>query len=377
MNRGKSYDDKVFCIADLEANALGRLPRATADYINGGSMLHETLRANNEAYDRYVFVPRYFKDVRKVDTTTVCLGKKVAFPVGISPSAMHSLCHQDAEVATARAAAERGINMILSTYTNTPVDVVAGELGGMALGQQLSKVLDEGINQSIIDNAEAAGASALFVTVDCPWLGRRLGDYRNSFAPPTDMPFPSFPTDVDIHNLSTADQRIAYDADLSWEKVRALKGRTKMQIWLKGILSPIDAAMAVEAGVDGILVSNHGGRQLDGAISTLEALPAIVEAVAGRVPVHIDGGIRRGSDIFKALALGAQHVWLGRTVLWGLAYKGQAGVKLVLDTLYDEFQLVMALNGCATVAEIGPHLLARRHLDGSVVPLLLSREARL
>lgn len=207
--------------------------------------------------------------------------------------------------------------MILSTYANRTVAEVSEPLLAVnqALGQQLSKVVDESINDQILNRAQQAGAKAVYLTIDCPWLGRRLRDVRCNFALPPGMPFPSFPADLDgLLGAGNSCDRTRYDASLTWTSLRSFKDRAHsrgLQLWLKGVLSSEDANLGVQAGVDGILVSNHGGCQLDDALSTLDALPGVVAAVQGRIPVHLDGGIRRGSDIFKALALGAEHVWIG------------------------------------------------------------------
>lgn len=320
MNRSQSHDSQVACLADLEPLAEARMSEPLRDYVGGGGMDEHTLAANCASFDRFIFIPRYLKDVTKVNTRTTCLGKQVAFPLGISPSAMHQLHHPDGEVATARAAAKKGVNMILSTYANCSVHDVAAPLvaAGQALSQQLSKVVDEDINDRILDRAQAAGATAVFLTIDCPTLGRRLRDVRCNFTLPPGTQLPSFPPDLDVMAVGGSTARTAYDASLTWDGLKQVKQRVHsrgLQLWLKGVLSPADASLAVEAGVDGILVSNHGGRQLDGSLSTLDALPGVVAAVAGRIPVHLDGGIRRGSDIFKALALGADHVWIGSSSL--------------------------------------------------------------
>jgi (S)-2-hydroxy-acid oxidase len=370
MNRAVTYDERVHCIADLEKAANEILTPMARDFISGGSMDLQTLAENKATYDRYRLRPRVMVDVTTVDTTTTCLGSKVAFPLGISPSANHGMAHHEAELGTSRAASKKGINMVLSSWSNTSPEDVAkqGESSGIAYAHQLSVVMDEPTNMSIIKNAEKCGYKALFVSVDCPWLGRRLNEMRNSFTVPPHLKYPCYPW-IDGTNQVSDDIRTQYDASLTWDYVRQLKKKTKMQIWLKGILTGEDAALAVDAGADGILVSNHGGRQLDGAMSTLEALPEIVEAVKGRIPVHIDGGIRRGSDIFKALALGADHCWVGRIALWGLAYNGEKGVSLALNILHDEFRLVMALMGCKTVSDIKPEHLARMGTDGRLIKL--------
>lgn len=177
--------------------------------------------------------------------------------------------------------------------------------------------------------------------------------------------------------MVSSDHRTQYETNLTWSYIEDLKKKTKLQIWLKGILTAEDAEMAINAGADGIVVSNHGGRQLDGALSTLDALPDVVAAVNGRIPVHIDGGIRRGNDIFKALALGADHCWVGRIAVWGLAYKGQEGVSIALNILHDEFRLVMALMGCTSVKDIKPEHLARMSADGTFQKITRRAEPKL
>lgn len=370
MNRAKSYDDKVFSISDLEREAEKRLDPMTRDYYAGGSMELRTIGENTSSFDKYRLRPRVLVDVSEVDTTTTCLGLKVAFPLGFCPTACHGLAHKDAEAGTSRAAAKKGINMILSSWSNTsPEEVIKQGAGsGNAYAQQLSVVKDDATNMLIIKRAEAAGYKALFVTVDCPWLGRRLNEIKNNFQLPDHLTMPCYPW-MNPQNMDSVDDRTQYDNKLTWDFIRHYKTKTSMQIWLKGVLTGEDAALAVEAGADGILVSNHGGRQLDGATSTLDALPEIVAAVRGRIPVHLDGGIRRGSDIFKALALGADYVWVGRVALWGLAYKGEEGVSIALNILHDEFRTVMALTGCTKVEDIGPQHLARMGTDGALYPV--------
>lgn len=375
MNRAKTYDDKVFCIDDLEKEAQDKLSPMVRDFYSGGSMDLNTLTENKTSFDRYRLRPRIMVDVTKVDTTTNCLGSDVAFPLGLSPSANHGLAHSDGEIATSRAASKKKINMTLSSWSNTHSRDVAneGKGSGMSYAQQLCVVKDEPTNMSIIKNAENAGYKALFVTVDCPWLGRRLNEMRNTFSLPPNLSFPNYPF-ITQRSMVSDDDRTQYDASITWGYIQELKQKTSMQIWLKGILTAEDAELAVNAGADGILVSNHGGRQLDGAMSTLEALPEVVAAVNGRIPVHIDGGIRRGSDIFKALALGADYCWIGRVALWGLAYKGEEGVSLALNILHDEFRTVMALTGCTSIKDIKPEHLARIGSDGRYHKV--SREAK-
>lgn len=330
----------------------------------------QTLRDNRAAYDRYRLRPRVMVDVSQVDPTTVCLGRRVAFPLGVAPAAGHGLAHQDAELGTARAVAGRGINMGLSTWSNSSIEDVAaqGREAGTVYAQQLSLVKDPSANLEIIRRAEAAGFKALFVSVDCPWLGRRLNEHKNDFSYPPHLQWPQVPH-MNTAAMVSNDLKTQYETNMHWGLIKWLKSHTKMQVWIKGILNPDDANLAVEAGANGIIVSNHGGRQLDGVCATLDALQDVVDAVDGRVPVHIDGGITRGSDVFKALAIGAAHVWTGRVPLWGLAYNGEAGVRLGLNILYDEFILVMALMGCQSIKDIKRSHLTIMGTDGRYRPL--------
>lgn len=378
MNRAITYDDKVHCINDLEIEANKKLSPMVRDFFGGGSMDLNTVRENKSAYDRYSLRPRVMVDVTEVDTSTTCLGNKVAFPLGFSPSANHGLAHPDAERGTSRAAAKKGINMALSSWTNTPPREVVeqGKEAGISYAHQLSAIKDEEVTMSIIRNAEAAGFKAIFLSVDCPLLGRRLNEMKNTFTLPADCTFPCYPF-IKGGDMVSDDIRTQYETNITWPYIRELKKKTKLEIWLKGILTGEDAEMAVNAGADGIIVSNHGGRQLDGALSTLDALPDVVASVNGRIPVHIDGGIRRGSDIFKALALGADHCWVGRVAVWGLAYKGEDGVSIALNILHDEFRLVMALMGCTSVKDIKPEHLARMTSDGTFRRVMRRAEPKL
>lgn len=374
MNRSAVYDDRVHCIADLEKEGMANLPRMVAGFFSGGSMDLLTRDDNKLAYDRYRLRPRVLIDVTNVDTSTVCLDKVSAFPMGIAPAANHALAHPSGEVGTSRAAARKGVHMALSVWSNYSTADVCQQAkiinkGDIAYCQQLCVLKDVDLNLNVLKRAEAAGCKALFVTVDCPWLGRRLNEFKNTFSLPSTLKFPNIPEIDEPQSMVTTDERIAYDAALIWQKIQYFKQHTKMQIWLKGILTAEDAELAVQHGADGIIVSNHGGRQLDGTLATLDALPEVVNAVRGRIPVHIDGGIRRGSDIFKALALGADYCWVGRIPLWGLAYKGEEGVSIALNILHDEFKLVMALMGCKTVKDITAKHLARLQSDGLYKPV--------
>ncbi|GFZ51275.1 hypothetical protein JCM24511_09033 [Saitozyma sp. JCM 24511] len=367
--RGNARDPHVFCIADLIEHSEKRLSKMASEYIAGGAMDMIT-RDNCAEFDRYRLLPRVMKDVRNVDPTAECWGVKSTFPLGFSPTGIHGVAHKDKELGVSRAAASQGVPMCLSSWATSSIeDVVAqGVNSGIPYAMQLSVVEDPDANLFTIRKAEAAGAKALWVTCDLPILGRRLNEFKNSFSIPEGLTIPNLPPDVDFR-APTKNSRMGYDRGMTWEKVQWFKKNTKMQVWLKGIMDPEDAKLAVEAGADGIIVSNHGGRQLDGISSTLAALPGVVDAVAGCIPVHFDGGIRRGTDIFKALALGADFCFVGRIALWGLGYNGEEGVKLALGLLYDEFFATMTMVGVTSVKEIGRHHLARIAADGSLVRL--------
>jgi 4-hydroxymandelate oxidase len=278
------------------------------------------------------------------------LGKPAAMPVFLSPTAFHRLADPEGERATARAAAAAGVVMSVSMASTTAVEELA-KAGGR-LWFQLYVQPDLAFTRAVIRRAEAAGCEALVLTVDSPVFGRRLRDLRHRF---TDLP-----PGLACEHLRepTADgygapRQIAFSADVSWEHVSWLRRTTQLPLVLKGILHPDDARLAVEHGVDAVLVSNHGGRQLDGVPATLAALPAVADAVAGRIPVLMDGGIRRGTDVVKALALGATAVGLGRPVLWGLAAAGEAGVGQVLGQLRAELAGALALVGLGAPGEAG------------------------
>ncbi|GAA6022734.1 hypothetical protein JCM10207_008083 [Rhodosporidiobolus poonsookiae] len=365
-NRAPKRDEHIFTIADLRLAANKRLPKMYREYFDEGAMDLITVRDNEEAYNRLKIRPRILRDVTSVDPSTTIFGQKVAFPLGFSPTGNHKLAHPQGEIATSNAAAKFGIGMALSTYSTVALEDVIAQGQGNPYVMQCSLVKDEQTNLQLIQRAEAAGYKALFVTVDAPTLGRRLNEIRNQFELPAGTEYPNFSAE---HRSSTI-QDTASDSDaLHYGKrfaslMKWIRAHTKLEVWLKGIYTAEDVEEAIANGVDGILVSNHGGRQADGVAATIDALPECVAAARGRVPVHIDGGIRRGSDIFKALALGAQHCWVGRVAIWGLAHNGEAGATLALQLLYDEFKTIMTLAGCATVADIKPSHLGRIGTDG-------------
>ncbi|CAL8579877.1 hypothetical protein XPA_005607 [Xanthoria parietina] len=265
---------------------------------------------------------------------------------------MHKLAHPDGELATSRAASSMKVPMALSSYSTTSLEEVKAQGADNPYMIQMCIVKDRNITLQLLHRAEEVGYKALFLSVDVPVLGRRLGEMQNQFRLPKDLSFPNLVSTGD-DEFGTGQGPTAFDDTLEWtEIVPWLQAHTKMEIWLKGITSPEDVEQAVSCGVDGIIVSNHGGRQLDGMPATIDALRQCAPIARGRIQLAMDGGIRRGSDIFKALALGAQFCFVGRIPIWGLAYKGQAGVELGMKILLSEFQVTMALAGCRSVKEI-------------------------
>ena len=307
------------------------------------------MHANEEAFARRRIVPRVLRGAADRDLRTELLGAELSMPVLIAPTAFHRLAHPDGEVATARAAADAGTVFVVSMAATRPVEEIAA--AGGTLWFQLYPQPDRAFTEAVVRRAEAAGCRALVVTVDSPVFGRRERDLRNGFL--------DLPAGLACENMRDRDGRvrpIAMDAAMGWERIDWLRGRTGLPILLKGVLHPADARLAVEHGVDGLIVSNHGGRQLDGAIAALDALPGVVEAAGGRLPVLVDGGIRRGTDVLTALALGAAAVLVGRPVIWGLAVGGATGVRHVLELLRTDLDHALALAGAARPADLTPDL---------------------
>ncbi|KAJ5172509.1 hypothetical protein N7492_005102 [Penicillium capsulatum] len=364
-HRGETLHKDVCCIADLKDLGSRRLSPMVRDYYNEGAMDLITLRENESAFDRYRIRPRILVNVDNIDTSTKILGSKVSLPFGFSPAASHKLAHADGEVATSRAAAKYNICMGLSSYATYPLEDVAAQGLGNPYVMQMCVLKDRSITIQLLERAEKAGYKALFLSVDVPVLGKRLNEYRNEFRIPEDMSYPNI-----LSSGADTSDRTDYDPSLDWETaIPWLRQHTSLQIWLKGVCSPEDVELAIKYGINGIVISNHGGRQLDGIPSTLDALRVCAPVAQGRIPITIDGGIRRGSDIFKALALGASYCFLGRIPIWGLAYDGQEGVELAIKILRQELKITMALAGCRTISDIKKHYLSVLQPDGILAKL--------
>ena len=344
-------------IYDYEQAAAEKMPAASHEYYAGGVADNLTLHENRAAFDRLKLLPRIFRDVSQISLETMLGGAKRPSPFLIAPAAMHKLGHPDGELATARAAATFGMPQILSTLSSVAVEEVTAV--GHPVWFQLYIFRDRGWSAEIVQRAVAAGCQALVVTVDVPVQGLRENLHRINFAFPEDIPIPNLVRANHSQDNSSLLKLVNdnFDPGLTWADIDWLRNLTDVPIWVKGILRADDAQHAAQAGVDGIIVSNHGGRQLDTAVTPIEALPTVKTAVGDSIELILDGGIRRGTDVLKALALGANGVALARAPLWGLAVDGEAGVRHVLQILHDELENVMAQCGCTAVAQLTPDLI--------------------
>lgn len=352
---------------EYEACAAATLSPMARDYYASGAWDEVTLRDNRAAFERIRLRPRVLVDVSQRDMSLTLFGRALSMPILVAPMAFQCLAHPEGELATAKAAAQLGTTLILSTLSTQSLEDVAaaGAAASKEAGQwfQLYVHRDRGLTQALIERAEAAGYTALCLTVDAPVLGQRERDRQNRFALPAGLELANLASlkTLAISQRSDESGLFAYFMEqinpaLTWADLEWLRSHTLLPLVVKGVLRGDDAVRAVEHGAQAIVVSNHGGRQLDGAIAAIDALPEVVQAVRGQVDVLVDGGVRRGTDVLKALALGAKAVLLGRPVLWGLTVGGSEGVEQVLSQLRHEFDLAMALSGCARLQDIDPSL---------------------
>lgn len=360
--------DGVVTLADHENHARTRLDAKAWAYFSGGAADELTLRANRSAWDELQLLPRVLQPLAGGHTRVQLLGRTLDHPILLAPVAYQRMAHPDGELATAHAAAALGAGLVLSTQASTPLEDVAravqGEAGRGPLWFQLYLQPDRGFTRELVQRAQGAGYEALVLTVDAPVHGARDRERRAGFHLPPGvravnldgMSVPSPP------NLG-AGQSALFDGLLhhapTWDDLAWLQAQTRLPVLLKGVLHPDDARQAAQLGVAGLIVSNHGGRTLDTAPATAAALPRIAEAVSGVLPLLVDGGIRRGTDVLKAMALGASAVLVGRPYVHGLANAGAMGVAHVLRLLRDELEIAMALCGCRTLAQASPALLDR------------------
>ncbi|SDG33191.1 alpha-hydroxy acid oxidase [Pelagibacterium luteolum] len=372
----------AYTIADLKAQAQRRVPRMFFDYADSGSWTEGTYRSNEEDFHKVLFRQRVAVDMTNRSLKSTMVGDEVSMPVAIAPTGFGGMQHPDGEMLGARAARAFGIPFTLSTMSICSIEDVSEATGGAPFWFQLYVMRDREFMYNLIDRAKAAGCSALVLTLDLQILGQRHKDLRNGLSAPPKINLNTFwqlasrprwclsmlktkrhtfrnivghaKSVGDLSSLSswTAEQ---FDPQLSWKDIEWIKERWGGKLILKGIMDPEDARMAAASGADALIVSNHGGRQLDGAPSSLAALPAIVEAVGDKIEVHMDGGIRSGQDVMRALCLGAKGVYIGRPWLYGVAAGGEAGVKTALDIIRKELDLTMAFCGERDIRNAGRH----------------------
>ncbi len=346
----------LVCIPDYELAAQKKLTLTAREYLNSGAADEFSLRRNRAAFDDLLLKPRVLRDVSRLDTALELFGQLLAHPVLLAPAAYHKLFHKQGEIGSARGAAKAAAVLTVSSFATTSLEDIARSTPAPKWFQ-LYMPPDRAIPKDLVQRAEAAGYCAICMTVDTPVLGIRNREMRSGFG---------LPRGVHRENLrrygaalasaahfdETGAMVAALDASVTWKDVEWVRSLTRLPVILKGILAPEDAILAAQHGAAGIIVSNHGARNLDTTPSTIEALPHVVAAVDGRFPVLLDGGIRRGTDVLKALALGAKAVFIGRPYLWGLAVNGESGVEHVIRILLNELRSVMALCGRPSLASL-------------------------
>ena len=359
-----SATDVMASLDDFETIARTCMTPMAYDYVAGGAGDEHTLGWNRDAYRNIQLRARVLVDVSHIDTRLTLFGQTLPFPILLSPTAYHKLAHPEGELATVRGAGQAGATMIVSSFATTGIEDVA-RAATRPLWLQIYGQSDRGFTRALVERAEAAGCQALCLTVDTPVLGARNREARAGFALPAGL------SRVNLEGLAGVSANASHrpaegqmystvlDPALTWKDVEWLRGFAKVPVLLKGVLDAEDARHAVEAGVAGLIVSNHGARNLDTVPATVTALPRVAESVAGRIPILVDGGIRRGTDVLKALALGATAVGIGRPCLFGLAVNGANGVARVIDILRNEFEIAMALTGRTSLAAIDHTVLWR------------------
>ncbi len=368
--------------AMLEVQATAAMTPEAAAYIGGGAGLQKTIERNRTGFDQWQIVPRMLVNVESEQPGITLFGHTLPSPVLACPIGVLEMVHPEADLAVAKAATEVGVPYIFSNQASVPMETCADAMGDSPHFFQLYWSRSRDLVLSFVRRAEACGCSAIVVTLDTTFLGWRVKDLALAHLPflwdkgiaqyTTDPVFRHIVSQMraqlppDLTGLPTAEaltfSQIYNNPTLTWDDLSFLREHTKLPILLKGILHPDDARKAIDCGMDGIVVSNHGGRQVDGSISTIEALPAIADVVAGQIPVLFDSGIRGGADMFKAIALGATAVCVGRPYVWGLTLAGQAGVREVLQQLMNDFDLTMRLAGCRSVADISRESLTQNQL---------------
>ncbi|XP_001604745.1 hydroxyacid oxidase 1-like [Nasonia vitripennis] len=352
---------KLKSIPDFESHALTILPKNARDYYNVGQDEEDTIRWSREIYKKFRILPRMLRNVSNRDISTTVLGEKVSMPVGVSPTGFQNFAHPDGECGNARAAEAAGTVFVLSCYSTTGIDEVAKAAPNGNKWLMTSIFKDREATLHMVRKAEKCGFKAILVIVDNPIYGKcknsALVDCLNKYKAKAAIFEEYLSTKKDVLVKGYSNNILDYlldllDDSLTWDDVAWLKSVTKLPIVLKGILTPEDAVLGVESGASAIFVSNHGGRQLDNTPATLEVLAGIAKAVGDKAEVYVDGGVTRGTDVFKALALGARMVFVGRSMLWGLACDGERGARSVLEILREEVEQTFALTGCSSVKQV-------------------------
>jgi lactate 2-monooxygenase len=354
-------------VDELQRQAEAVLSPEAYAYVAGAAGAEDTMSANREGFRRWRIVPRFLRNVTQRDLSTTVLGTKLRAPLLLAPVGVQSILHAEAELAVARAARSVGVPIVLSTLSSVPMEAIAQAMGDVPRWFQLYWPQNNDLAASFVARAERAGYSALVVTLDTYLLGWRERDLQKAYLPflqgqglgnylsdPVFRAALSAPPEKDPLPAIMYFIQVVSNPSLTWSDLAFLRRHTRLPILLKGILSPDDARQALDHGMDGIIVSNHGGRQLDGAIAAIDALPPVARAVGDRAALLFDSGIRRGADVIKALALGAKAVLLGRPYCYGLAVGGEAGVRSVLENLIADVDLTLGLAGCASLAELSP-----------------------
>jgi len=363
---GDIYPKLPLSLSEYEELAGSVLDKPAYDYYRSGANDEITLAENLQAYKRIQLYPRILVDVEKRDLTTTVLGQEISMPIMIAPTAFHKMACPSGEIATAQAAEKNQTLMVLSSLSTTTPEEVAASTSG-PLWFQLYIYKDRDLTKRVIHRVEELGYKALCITVDAPLLGRRERDVRNTFSLPKGLTIATVGDYLEkamAENAKNSSLNVYFtnllDQSVTWRDVEWIRSISELPIILKGVHRTDDAIRAVEHGFDGIVVSNHGGRQLDTVPATINLLPSISDAVNGRLEIFLDGGIRRGTDVIKALALGARAVLIGRPILWGLAVGGYEGASAVLRLIRDETDLAMALCGISNVSEATKDLIGYR-----------------
>ncbi|KAH8300267.1 hypothetical protein KR044_012309 [Drosophila immigrans] len=355
---------ELVCVEDFELQADRKLEKNAKDYYKSGAGDQFTLGLNREAFKRLRLRPRCLRDISQLDISCSIFGRQQKWPLGIAPTAMQKMAHPDGEIGNARAAGKAGSIFILSTLSTTSLEDLSAGAPDTTKWFQLYIYKDRSLTEKIVRRAEKANFKALVLTVDAPIFGHRRADVRNKFSLPAHLSLANFQGEqangVITEGGSGINEYVAsqFDPSITWKDIVWLKQLTHLPIVVKGVLTAEDAVLAREFGCAGIIVSNHGARQIDTVPASIEALPEVVRAVGEDLVVMLDGGIMQGNDIFKALALGAKTVFIGRPAVYGLAYNGQKGVEQLLGVLKKDFEITMALTGCQKLADIKSAMVA-------------------